>query len=146
LFEDFSLNLNDRTKSIQQSMRKLPRMNLNAPFKTAYGVSGVIADFNYQYAVIEADRLFSSNANFPRQLAIALSDKTVMKLETAENATRSAQGSLYAVLNWKALTADPEFRKIIDSWLEGGTAGKSVGYSEFKQGTEKLQATGGTLK
>jgi cellulose synthase (UDP-forming) len=146
LFEDFSLNLNDRTKPIQQSMRKLPRMNLNAPFNAGHGVSGAIMDFNYQYAVVNADCLPSPNANFLRRLAIPLSDKIVMKLEIVEGATRSAPGRLYVVLNWKALATDPAFGKIIDSWLECGVAGKSDGSSGFKQGLEKLQATGGALK
>jgi cellulose synthase (UDP-forming) len=119
MFDDFNLNLGRRTKSLQNSMRALPRISAKMPFKANGGViSGVILNFNYHYAAVELESYYSSNADFAKNLTVDLPGGVEMVLDIADSGDSPGKGRLYAVRNWRELARDASFARIVDSWVE----------------------------
>ena len=111
VFDDFNLNLVQRSKHYEAAKRKLPRITLHLPFVTRQGVHGQLIDFNYEYAKVNADIKLKTD----ECLTITYGADATLVLAPAD---LDPQLSLYKVVNRDEFVDNPDYDKTLNIWLK----------------------------
>ena len=115
IYTDLASNFSRRAKKQQLSMRELPRINTNAPFRIAGGAKGTIIDFNYRYASIVFRK---EPAYLNKSFMLPLGGGLELHLKLYDSRVRWNGGLLFTVLNWQQIVQDKRLARIIDSWTQ----------------------------
>ncbi len=117
ILDDFNFRLGKRMDSVQESMRKLPRVRLDIPFHGPELGQGTLIDFNYRYASI--------------QTGDPVSPGTVLQLEVLPGFSFQAikadspNPTLYQVVNSEALALDREIAALLSDLSHRSPKAKS---------------------
>lgn len=112
VFGNLSHNLTLRNQPKQENVRKLPRLNLNLPFKVDEVRGGIIQNFNFEYARLQMNFTVQQD----EMLAIDFGQDMIMMLRPAG----SGQGistTLFEVDNRNELVQHPQFDTVLKSWI-----------------------------
>lgn len=120
IFDDFNLNVTKRFERFTHSLRKLPRIHLNLPFSGADGESGIIDDFNYQYASIKT----TAQVGADDILAVRFDPGISLYFAPIGDQVGHGDVGLYEVLNMKDLIYNDAFDAILDEWIRTGERGE----------------------
>ena len=134
VFDDINTNLMLRTRRRQYNLRKLPRLNLELPFRLDDGTKGVLHDFNFDYVRLELNKYLQPdmvvNLNFGEGLRLVLIPHIVDD-ETS---------FLYKVVNSDEILERPDYVDVIQKWTQLAAlpkASKPYGSGHISEDTPK---------
>ncbi len=137
VFDDINTNLMRRTRRKEFNVRKMPRLRVELPFKTEEGRTGILHDFNFEYAFLDINRPLAMDD------ALTLHFGEGLELVLMPNLVGDDGKILYQVVNSEDILRRPDFIDVMDRW----TNLESVPASSKPQGngyiTRAVQQTEG---
>lgn len=139
IFGNLNHNLVRRRKPQQENIRKLPRLDLNLPFKVDDARSGVIQNFNFEYARLQLNFAVQKD----QVLAIDFGQDMIMMLKPAGSG-QTVSTTLFEIVNRTELLDHPNFDTMLHSWIDlqdtpeqNKPTGQGFLYQDYAQALEK---------
>ena len=110
IFDDINTNLMRRTRRRQYNVRKLPRIDLELKFNTEEGFSGVLHDFNFEFAKVTIDTKLGPTDTLNLFFGEGLN--LVVMANIFDNTN-----TVLMVVNSEKIINRPDFAEIMEKWL-----------------------------
>lgn len=110
-FDDLVNNASQRLERQRSEMRALPRIQLERSVRFEEGVSGILVDFNFKYALV---RGLSERAD---TLTLAPRNGVRIQLENTKKSLSTPGVTLYSVTNWEELASSKAFQTLLEDWI-----------------------------
>jgi cellulose synthase (UDP-forming) len=116
-FDDLTNNMIVRVEKQRTDMRALPRIELNRSIVFDDGSCGLLADFNYRYALVKHLSAQGAQSSGEKRFTCTLEVGLVLILEPVKD-WREREGMLMHVVNWEDLIYHAGFKQILYAWSE----------------------------
>ena len=110
VFDDINTNLMLRTRRKEFNVRKMPRLTVELPFLTEEGISGMLHDFNFEFARIDMDEILRPNETLTLHYGEGLT------LVVMPNIAGEGGSVLYRIVNADAILTHPDYHDIMGRW------------------------------